>query len=87
MQALIDFFTVTPPEALLFILVFGIFSITAAWLGEVVAVIQRIGYLFRPETRKLFTWKTAAWMPVRLFILAVLPQAIFQFFTEVLKFS
>lgn len=85
MQAIIDFFTVTPTEALIFVIVFGVFWIIHGWVNEVFAVARRIRYLFSPATRGLFTWQTAVWMPVRLFVVVILPQALFQFFTEVLK--
>lgn len=87
MQALINFFTVTPPEAVLFVLTMGVIFIAIGWVKEVFAVFRRIRYLFSPATRGLFTWHTAVWMPVRLFVIVILPQVLFQLFTEVLKFG
>lgn len=87
MQAVINFFTVTPPEALLFVLTMGVIFITIGWVNEVIAVFRRIRYLFSPATRGLFTWHTGVWMPVRLFVIVLLPQVLFQLFTEVLKFG
>lgn len=87
MQAVINFFTVTPPEALLFVLTMGVIFIAIGWVNEVIAVFRRILYLFSPATRGLFTWHTGVWMPVRLFVIVILPQVLFQLFTEVLKFG
>lgn len=87
MQALINFFTVTPPEAVLFVLTIGVIFIAIGWVKEVFAVFRRIRYLFSQATRGLFTWHTGVWMPVRLFVIVFLPQVLFQLFTEVLKFG
>lgn len=87
MQALINFFTVTPSESVVFLLIFGVFFAAYGWVNEVFATARRIRYLFSPATRGLFTWHTAVWMPVRLFVIVILPQVLFQFFTEVLKFG
>lgn len=87
MQALIDFFIVTPAESVVFVLLFGVFWIACGWFYEVFQTARRIIYLFSPQTRGLFTWKTGVWMPVRLLVIIVLPQVLFQFFTEVVKFG
>lgn len=87
MQAVINFFTITPPEALMFVLTFGVVWIAIGWINELIATLRRIRYLFSESTRGLFTWQTAAWMPVRLFVLFVLPQVLYQFFTSVIKFG
>lgn len=87
MQAVINFFTVTPPEALMFVLDFGVIFIAIGWIAEVLAVFRRFRYLCSESTRGLFTWQTAAWMPVRLFVLIILPQVLYQFFTSVIKFG
>lgn len=87
MQAVINFFTITPPEALMFVLFFGVVWIAIGWVNELIATLRRIRYLFSESTRGLFTWQTAAWMPVRLFVLIILPQVLYQFFTSVIKFG
>lgn len=87
MQAIINFLTVTPSESLLFIMAFGVIFIILGWFAEVVQVFKRIRYLTSESTRGLVTWHTWVWMPVRLFVIFMLPQALFQFFTEVLKFA
>lgn len=86
MEAIINFFTVAPGESTLFVLVFGVISIALGWLSEVYQVYKRIRYLSSPATRGLVTWQTWVWMPVRLFVIIILPQVLFQFFTEVVKF-
>lgn len=87
MQILIDLFTITPLESVGFIVVFGVFMIASGFITEVFCVGRRISYLLDPKQRHLFTWKTAVWMPVRILVLILLPQVIFQFFTEVVKFG
>lgn len=87
MQAVINFFTITPPDALVFVLFFGVVWIAIGWVNELIATLRRIRYLFSESTRGLFTWQTAAWMPVRLFVLIILPQVLYQFFTSVIKFG
>lgn len=87
MEAIIDFFTVTPADSLAYLLVFGVFFVAIGWLGEVYAVFKRLRYLTSESTRGLFTWQTGIWMPVRLFVIIILPQVLFQFFTEVVKFG
>lgn len=87
MEAIINFFTVTPGESVVFVLVFGLIAIALGWLKEVACVYRRIRYLCSPATRDMVTWQTWVWMPVRLFVIVILPQVIFQFFTEALKLS
>ena len=87
MQAVINFFTITPPEALVFVLLFGVVWIAIGWVNELIATLRRIRYLFSESTRGLFTWQTAVWMPVRLFVLIILPQVLYQFFTSVINFG
>lgn len=87
MEAIINFFTVTPSGSLVYLLVFGVIFVALGWLNEVYAVFKRLRYLTSESTRGLFTWQTAAWMPVRLFVIIILPQVLFQFFTEVVKFG
>lgn len=85
MEAVINFFTVTPNESLFFVLLFGMVGIFIGWFNEAMATFRRLRYLFSESTRGLFTWQTAAWMPVRLFVLIILPQVLYQFFTSFVK--
>lgn len=87
MEAIINFFTVGPGESTLFVLVFGVIAIALGWIQEVACVYRRIRYLCSPATRDMVTWQTWVWMPIRLFVIVILPQVIFQFFTEVVKFG
>jgi|AGFT01.1.fsa_nt_gi hypothetical protein len=86
MEAIINFFTVTPADSVVYVLIFGVVFIVIGWFNEVFQVFKRIRYLTSESTRGLVTWHTWVWMPVRLFVIVILPQVIYQFFTEVVKF-
>jgi len=85
METIIKLFTVTPFDSLAYILIFGVVFVVFGWLSEVNQVYKRIRYLSSPATRDLVTWMTWVWMPVRLLVIIILPQVLFQFLTEVLK--
>lgn len=89
MQALINFFSVDAFNSVVLFLMFGFIGLVWLFVAELQCVYQRFSALFNEDLRKAngYNWGTVAWMPIRLYVLIVIPQAIYVFFTEALKVS
>ena len=83
---LIDFLTADFASTILVTLVFGFIGMVLLFCAEVRDVYHRVRLFCNKETRHLLTWKTYAWLPVRLYVLIVIPQMVVIFLTS-LKFA
>ncbi|AIA64635.1 membrane protein [Cronobacter phage CR8] len=87
MEAVIAFFTAEPAGALITLLTFGLIGVLWLFCAEVYCIYERVRALFNKGLRQGYTWKTVAWMPIRIYVVILIPQIVYILFTEIIKFG
>ncbi|QPI18169.1 hypothetical protein POP15_121 [Pectobacterium phage POP15] len=87
MEAVIAFFTAEPVGALMTLLIFGFVVVCWLFCAEVYCIYQRVRALFNKDLRQGYTWKTVVWMPIRIYVVILIPQIVYILFTEIIKFG
>lgn len=87
MEAVIAFFTAEPVGALMTLLTFGLIGVCWLFIAEVYFIYERVRALFNKGLRHGYTWKTVAWMPIRIYVVILIPQIVYILFTEIIKFG
>ncbi|AFH21267.1 membrane protein [Cronobacter phage CR3] len=87
MEAVIAFFTAEPAGALITLLTFGLIGLLWLFCVEVSCIYERVRALFNKGLRQGYTWKTVAWMPIRIYVVILIPQIVYILFTEIIKFG
>lgn len=87
MEAVIAFFTVQPVGAVITLLTLGLLGAVCLLCAEIWCIYERFRALFCKGLRQDYTWKTVAWMPIRIYMVIIIPQIVYILFTEIIKFG
>lgn len=84
---MLEFFTATVGSSVLTVLVLGLLACGYAFFAEIFAVYQRIRFALDKRLRHKITWRTLVWLPVRLYVIILIPQIFYIFFTQIITFG
>lgn len=84
---MLEFFTATVGSSVLTVIVLGLLACGYCFFAEVFNVYQRLRFALDKRQRYKITWKTLVWLPVRLYVIILIPQIYYIFFTQIIKFG
>lgn len=84
---MLEFFTANVGSSLLVLFFLGLLSSGIAFYAEVFNIYERVRFALDKRQRHKITWKTIVWMPVRLYVIIMIPQVFYIFFTQIVSFG
>lgn len=84
---MLEFFTANVGSSLLVVIALGLLMAGITFFAEVFNVYERIRFALDKHQRYKITWLTLLWLPVRLYVIIMIPQIFYIFFTEIIKFG
>lgn len=84
---MLQYFTATESSAVLTIFAVGLAALLLAFFAEISAVYERAKWALNEELRDNITWRTILWLPVRLFVIILVPQIFYITFTQIISFG
>lgn len=84
---MMEFFTATVGGSVLVVIALGLVMAGITFFAEVFNVYERIRFAMDKRQRHKITWLTLLWLPVRLYVIIMIPQIFYIFFTVIIKFG